>query len=291
MLKPFCAIIFTISFFLAAHGQERQEYMGLLKLNDSAFISYRVNFELNKGILSGYSVTDFGGAHETKSYIKGKYDEGENIFSFAEYGIEYTKSEVAAYDFCFVNFTGKLRKLEKQKQIDGVFEGLYADGESCIDGELTIKSVEKIYKQAQNLNKKIARIDKIPDSIKQKIDLLKAIDVSRLNVLKKNETTSVFWDSDTLNLVLWDAGKIDNDKITILFNGKTITNHYTLKKDKITFELQLTQKTNVLVIKAENMGEIHPNTAKLVLEKNDQKIDLMTNLASTEATTIHIIKK
>ena len=98
--------------------------MGVLRIGEDAFISYQVDFSEDKGLITGYSVTDQGGDHETKSYIAGTFDDKEDIFTFYESGILYTKSPITQDDFCFVHFEGKLRRLNERQDIEGLFKGL-----------------------------------------------------------------------------------------------------------------------------------------------------------------------
>ncbi len=291
MIKVF--ITSFLFFFMTSSlmAQKTHEYMGFLKIQDSLFISYRLKFEVNDGEIKGFSVTDYGGAHETKSYVTGSYNQKGRVLSFREYGIEYTKSEVEAYDFCYVNFEGKLKNIDRQSMLEGTFNGKYDDGEKCIDGELLVRTIDKMYRKAERLDKKIKRMKRLPDSTKAKINLVKMLDEKRLNVLKKDENTTVFWDSDTIELVLWDAGKEDGDIVSLTFNGEKQLRNYTIGRNKKVIPLALNVGKNTLSVRAENMGSIHPNTAKIELRANGRTVNLLTNLNSSEATTITLIKR
>ena len=72
-------------------AQYELDYLGVIKLNDSSFISYSLKLTEQNGIITGYSITDIGGDHETKSNITGSYDKKTHALSFKEVGIIYTK--------------------------------------------------------------------------------------------------------------------------------------------------------------------------------------------------------
>lgn len=282
-------IFILIHFF--GYSQTEHEFLGFLKLNDTSLISYSLNLQLKGQQIQGYSVTNLGGLHETKSYVKGTYDDKTNMVYFFEYGIEYTKSDLGTYDFCFIHFKGNIRNIAKQNVIKGRFEGKYEDGISCIDGELMIRSIEKIYAKTKKTDKKIQRIRKIPDSIKEKINLTKVIDEQRLNMLKANETTTVFIKSEEVELVVWDSGKIDGDMISIHYNGLEILKKHRIGKEKNSIKLSIKKGIeNVLVIRAENLGEISPNTAKIMIKDRDRVIDLLSNLKKSEETKVILAK-
>ena len=86
--------LFTL-FSLTNYAQVNYEFYGALKLNgnDKTIITYRLVFTEQNGKISGYSVTDLDGAHETKNVISGTYDKSKKQFSFQEKEILYTKSK------------------------------------------------------------------------------------------------------------------------------------------------------------------------------------------------------
>ncbi|MBU2994904.1 hypothetical protein KO500_00565 [Cellulophaga baltica] len=282
--------VFVLFFLTYSNVNAQQEYLGVIKLNDSAFISYRVNFEILKdNSVKGYTVTNMGGAHETKSYLEGSYSEKEKSIFFKEVGVEYTKSDITTYDFCFVHFTGKLKNSNGQQIIEGPFSGKYSDGESCIDGEIMLKNMEKIEKLAKKADKKIQRSNKVSDSIKENISLVNLIDQNGLNVLKSGEKTTIFAKNETLSLAIWDAGKLDGDKISIFYNGKNLINNYAIKKSKKEINLKLNKGENILKFRADNIGDIAPNTAKIEIAIGDKVIDLLSNLNKGEYTSLVIV--
>jgi len=290
MYKYFLTIflnLFSISLLVA---QDEQEYLGVLKLNDSSFISYRLNFEILKdNTVKGYSVTNMGGAHETKSYVEGLYDAKEKVITFNETGIEYTKSDITTYDFCYVHFTGKLKNSNGQQMLEGPFLGKYSDGVACINGDIMVKNMEKIEKIAKKADKKIQRSNKIADSVKQKIDIMNLIDFNGLNVLKADEKTTMFSKDASMKVTIWDAGKLDGDKISIFYNGKNIINNHAIQKNKKVITLQLKKGENLLKFRADNVGQIAPNTAKIEITLGSKTIDLLSNLKKDEYTSVIVV--
>lgn len=290
MIRCFLTLFFIFSACNVAVAQTEQEYLGLLKINDSSFISYRINFKVLKdNSLVGYSVTDMGGAHETKSYVEGSYDPKEKTVFFKEYGIEYTKSDITSYDFCYVHFTGKLKDADGQQVLEGPFLGKYNDGVACINGDVMLKNMSKIEKIVKKVDRKIQRSKKLTDSIKESVSLSNLVDLQGLNVLKANEKTTVFAKESKVKVSLWDAGKLDGDKISVFFNGKNIINNYQIEKKLKTISLQLKKGENILKFRADNLGEIAPNTAKIELAIGSKVIDLLSNLKKGEFTTVVII--
>ena len=153
-MKNSVRILFIFLISLKLSAQASSEYIGAIKLNDSAIITYKVKFDINYDKVEGYSITDFGGAHETKSKLKGSYNPSTRELSFNEYDIVYTKSDVIHDDFCFVHFEPTYFKPGKTKYFKGAFKGLFTDGEECISGELFLNSAENVEKRMDKMTKK-----------------------------------------------------------------------------------------------------------------------------------------
>ncbi|NJM80858.1 MAG: hypothetical protein HC854_16850 [Flavobacterium sp.] len=111
-------------------------------------------------MVSGYSVTDLNGAHETKNVISGTYNKKEKNFSFKEEDIIYTKSTFNKNSFCFVNYSGKVKLVNNSSKIEGDFKGLFKDKTKCIDGTVLLVGTDKIYKLVDKVNSKIQKSKK-----------------------------------------------------------------------------------------------------------------------------------
>lgn len=279
---------FLINSFLM-FSQNEIKYFGVLKLNDSSFISYRINIKETNGIIKGYSITDIGGNHETKSNISGTYNSKTGDFVFKEYGIIYTKSIVDKYDFCFVNFKGKLSKVNNQKSIKGKFKGLYSDGKKCIDGEIKLMSEEKVIKKAVAVDKKIQKMKKITPEQKEKVSVQKSIDTLTMNILKENQNMSFFTKSNKVKISIFDSGKEDGDKVCVYVDKKKFLDDlYVSKKTKI-LEIPIQNKQTLIEIEALNEGEISPNTADIELLDNENTIKTISKLKKGKRTRITVI--
>lgn len=287
-------ISFTIIILLISHsffGQESGEYIGAIKLNDSSIITYRVNFNIKGSKVDGYSITDFGGEHETKSYLIGSYDENKKKLSFYETGIIYTKSIVTQRNFCFINFYPVDYRIGKTKYFKGEFKGLFSDGIECISGEIYLNSVENINDRMEKISKKINKSNRIPDSVKAKANSLKLMDRVNMNVLKASKTLSVFTKSKTINLELYDGGQEDGDVISISVNGKIILDNFTVTAQRKILPIELLSDKTSIVLTAKNVGTISTNTAVIEINDSENNIRALTNLKAGETTQVDILKQ
>jgi hypothetical protein len=271
-------------------AQSELDYLGVIKLNDSSFISYSLKLTEQNGIITGYSITDIGGDHETKSNITGSYDKKTHALSFKEVGIIYTKSDVSDYDFCYVHFDGVIRNIDATKNIKGKFNGFYSDGITCINGELLLRSIQKIEKKALKIDNRIQKSKKIAPEVKENVNLTKTLDTLKMNILKSNQNLSMFTSSQRLKLQIYDAGKVDGDKINVFVNDTILLKNYIVSKKMKQLIIPLRSKSTTIKIRALNVGTISPNTAKIEITDQKNNIKTITSLKKGEITSITILK-
>jgi N-acetylmuramoyl-L-alanine amidase len=72
--------------------------------------------------------------------------------------------------------------------------------------------------------------------------------------------------SDKIKVEIFDDGEIDNDIVSIYFNKELVVDKKSLTVNGYTFNLNLlSDKTNELVLYADNLGTIPPNTALMII--------------------------
>ena len=94
--------------------------------------------------------------------------------------------------------------------------------------------------------------------------------------------------SDSLVLAFYDNGVIDGDSISVYVNGQAIVSHtrLTATATKKTIYIGKQQDVQLLLV-AENLGSLPPNTGLLVIRDGDNNYqlnfsaDLQTNAAVT----------
>jgi hypothetical protein len=98
---------------------------------------------------------------------------------------------------------------------------------------------------------------------------------------------------DSIELRFYDNAEIDGDSISLFMNDKMIFQHIRLKASAYVIKISVKelQQTNELVMVAENLGTIPPNTSYMLAIADNKRYEAM--LKSTEETSavIRIIKK
>ena len=97
---------------------------------------------------------------------------------------------------------------------------------------------------------------------------------------------------DSIELRFYDNAEIDGDSISLFLNQKLVFQHIFLKAKPYVVKIALTdlQDTNELVMVAENLGRIPPNTSYMVAIVDEKRYE--ANLQSTEeiSAMIKLIK-
>lgn len=117
----------------------------------------------------------------------------------------------------------------------------------------------------------------VPPTIEQKF-------IGRQKVLTKE--IPVTGDSITLNF--YDNAEIDGDSISLFLNGKLIFEHIRLAEKAYTVKLSVSDlaQNNELIMVAENLGAIPPNTSYMIALVGEKRYD--AQLASTENSSAMI---
>jgi len=287
----FTLFIMCLSYSILGFSQDTYEYFGALKLNDSALISYKIIVTENNGLVNGYSLTDLGGAHETKSYLTGYFDDEKDELEFVEKGIVYTKSSVTKYDFCFVHFKGKLKRLDERQEIHGNFKGLYDDGNQCIDGEMRLASMFKFNKKTERLDRRIDRNPLVKKEDKARINLKQALDSLQMKFVNKDERITIFSTSDVIQVSVIDAGQEDGDRISLWANGEIVLDNYEVTNSAREVTIPLHREQTVVKIQAENNGRIGGNTVQLKINDTSGLLETNTNFKSGESAEFVFVKR
>jgi len=108
---------------------------------------------------------------------------------------------------------------------------------------------------------------------------------------RKNESMQdLYFKNDSLVLSLYDNGIVDGDTVSVFVNGETIISKQMLKTVAIkkTIHVSSTTDTVQLILFAENLGTIPPNTGLLVIRDGDDsyQIHFSADLQSNASITL-----
>ncbi len=115
------------------------------------------------------------------------------------------------------------------------------------------------------------------------------------NLEKRNNTLvkTIELEHENFKVDIYDNGDIDGDTISLIYNGKLLLSHKRLSDKALSLTLTADNANglNELVMYAENLGEIPPNTAAMVVTDGDRRYEVRITSDLQKSGTIKFIHK
>ncbi len=103
------------------------------------------------------------------------------------------------------------------------------------------------------------------------------------------ETVSV--ESPVVQVELYDNGEIDGDSVTLFFNNKILVAHKRLTEKAISIDLPIKDGMNELVMYADNLGTLPPNTALMIVHDGSKRYEVRITSDLNKSGTIRFVHK
>jgi hypothetical protein len=158
----------------------------------------------------------------------------------------------------------------KDEMLDGEWKGhIVGQLSTCPPGKISLKKVEQ---------------SDFPVDIDQP-DSLSALQESlKLQPRSKQLEKTLVLESPHIKMELYDDGVIDGDTVTVFINGKLVLYRQMLTEKPLTLEIEaFPGKVYELLMYADNLGSIPPNTALMVVTAGRQRYQVY--LSSSEEKT------
>ncbi|MGV3657496.1 MAG: hypothetical protein ACO1NX_06060 [Chitinophagaceae bacterium] len=110
-----------------------------------------------------------------------------------------------------------------------------------------------------------------------------ALTIPQVTRSRKNELTqTVNVSSEEIIIRLYDNGEIDGDTISVYHNNQLVLQNKRLTAAPITLNLKMSEENSehVLVLVAENLGRIPPNTSLMIVQDGNKRYEV--RITSTE---------
>ncbi len=187
-------------------------------------------------------------------------------------------------DVCLMTCILKLENRKGIQVLKGTFTSKKKDA-NCFSGQMTLIKVEKSFfftekKSVENDTPKtiIATPSKEQKNNSYNIVYPKKIILSD-TVIEKRENKLIYkieTNTEKTEICIFDNGIIDGDSISVYINNMPVITNSTLSQKPICFPVSFQEgtETNRVLIKAENLGKIPPNTGLVVFELGKKRYEL-----------------
>jgi hypothetical protein len=201
------------------------------------------------------------------------------------------------WDFIIENYTA------------GANDPYYIDSVASIASTPVIIPVEKTIQQKENTapveNRETVKVNNLPVEKAEPVRVITApkTEQKQLSVKKTIEeefkirekiiATDIPLSGDSIELRFYDNAEIDGDSISLFLNNKLIFQHIRLTAAAYTIKLPVNEllDNNELVMVAENLGSIPPNTSYMLAIVDNKRYEAMLRSTEESSAVIRLSKK
>ena len=249
------------------------KWTGQLTQSDRDYGFY-YQFDLTQDAGGESYIVSEGNGGSANHALDWTFNEETNEVKIVERRIDEKSDE--AWRWCIKSAKLKLRK-ENLKYVlegdwNGYIEGFNQASGPCAPGRLYLEKpveIERsiVKKHIENPYEKIH---------KRKVQIERVLEVH----------------SPKLKIKVWDNGTVDGDIVTLYLNGTCLLQNYRVTKHKVGFPVTLRDESNFLILHAEDLGDITPNTVAVSVDDGveEQVIILSSNLETSGAVLIKEFK-
>ncbi|MCW3113877.1 MAG: hypothetical protein JWR18_2273, partial [Segetibacter sp.] len=131
-------------------------------------------------------------------------------------------------------------------------------------------------------------------AIQKKVEPAKPASIDELfTTRKKTFAKEIPIEGDSIELQFYDNAEVDGDSITLYLNNKMIFTHVRLTASPFVVTLQVKElaTSNDLVMVAENLGSIPPNTAFMIAIVDGKRYEAYLESTEGSSSLIRFSKK
>lgn len=246
------------------------KWTGSVSQSDREYGFY-FEMELGKGAKGqSYIVSEDNGGSAFHR-LEWRYDSIFQLLSFKE--LEVSSKTDERWRWCIKSGTLSFRREPSRLVLEGdwsgFIEGYGQETGPCANG--------RVYLEKPILTRSIVQEHSMVErpyeiETKRKIKLARVLEVQ----------------NSSIRIKVWDSGTVDGDVATLFLNGERILKDHRVGKHRMGIPVKLSQEDNFLVLHAESLGDIPPNTVAVSVDDGvkEQIIILSSDLRESGAVMI-----
>lgn len=287
-------------------AQEKGTYVlnGYMGVEGGESFHYKLELLDSAGAyLKGYSYTFSDNKNAVKTALTAQRDPIQKTLKIQEQEIIYNHGFHSRATICLVN--ALLHFEEQQNTLSGpIITQTIEQGSTCSKGSISFinkQEIEALFSGPPKQEPEAKPVAAIPKQgpIRLNQEPVKQLPVSNHvppppvpEKITEGKDGVYDWHSDKIIFRIWDGSDVDNDRVTLLFNGKPLLENYTLNKipKEVSLSLSGNEMDTISVI-ALNEGNTPPNTANISISDGSRNYQIIAYNKITKTATIRIRKK
>jgi len=164
------------------------------------------------------------------------------------------------------------------EQLNGDWKGVYSEKNTvCPPGKIQLKK---------------ETVSDFPADVDQPDTLALLQSSLHLQPREKEVVKAITVSSPQIKIELYDNGEIDGDTVTVLINGKLLLYRQMLTDKPLTINFNAFPSTEYeLVMYANNLGSIPPNTALMMVTAGDRKFEVYLSSSEQKSAAVKFVYK
>lgn len=217
----------------------------------------------NKKFISGESYATIKDTLYVKIGFTGRLD--QNSIRLNEQELNVMQEIVPfPWEICIKNYTLAYRTENTTEYLEGTWDGAGRDNDPCIPGRIVLARTREALEEYMQTNK---------DSVINTVQVMSnpappSVDFSSpfLNTTPRR-VKEIVVHNENLQIQLNDYSKVDNDTVSVYLNRNPLAKNIRISKRAVVVNFRLDTRIALheLLLYAENLGQIPPNTSSLFL--------------------------
>jgi hypothetical protein len=273
-----------------------------LALDDNNTYKYEVQIDASGNNLDGVTYSYLNTSFYGKASLEGKYNRASKQYIIKETKIleVVSMSGSACLMTCYLTYS----KSGNDEYLTGYYKG-------CGGGPVSLKKVQTSYfKKEPFLEKKntakppiivkdtIKKVPPAPPIDTKPVppiivkDTVKKAPPPTILERKNDIVETIPINAETIKINFYDNGTLDGDSISVYVNGKLMLKNQRLSYDPIVLELKKAELNDVndIVMVAENLGSIPPNTATMIVYVGKTRYEISLESTNQKNATVRFKK-
>jgi hypothetical protein len=225
--------------------------------------------------ISGKAYDYYDKAHYVKMSFSGRYNAQTRRLVLIEDRVIEAQIPVDCQP-CVKTYDLNYSQSGTLEELSGDWKGLYSDKHLiCPPGKIRLQK---------------SAVSDFPVDVEQSDTLAGLQSALHLTPREKEVVKTLTVKSSSIKLELYDNAEIDHDTVTVLVNNKVLLYRQMLTDRPLTVHFNaFADLPYEVVMYADNLGDIPPNTALMMITAGDQKFEVFLSSTETKSAAVRIV--